>query len=241
MSKRILHENDSSKSVPQSTDSRIEYDTSSNSKENIQNTASKQALNKQEPSFEDDYERKRLGFDKYIAKMKGGEISPPRVNITEIVWTWCGIFLSMCFVFFIDSDFKDITARHPLLFTSMGASAVLIFGLPNSEYSQPRNVIGGHFFSALAGVTAYQLLYNEPIFAAAFAVSFASTIMFVTKTLHPPGGATALLAVIGSDSWQNLGYWFALTPCVTSTTILVILGVIINNLSESRKYPRYWW
>ena len=209
--------------------------------DNKQNLSDKQSFHQNKKSFEEDYERKRRGLKKYFIKMKGGEQNPTKININEIIWTWCGIFLSICFVFFLDSDFRYITAKHPLLFTSMGASAVLIFGLSDSPYSQPRNVIGGHFFSALSGVTAYQLLPNDPIFAAAIAVSCASTLMFLTKTVHPPGGATALLAVIGSDSLHNLGYWFALTPCVTSTTILVILGVIINNLSEIRKYPRYWW
>ena len=196
---------------------------------------------RQNASSMEDYERKRIGLKKYLLKMKGGEAVPPREDILSILLAWCGVFISVAFIFYMDSQFRSVTDEHPLLFASMGASAVLIFGLPDSIYSQPRNVVGGHFISALSGVTAYQLLYNEPIFAAAFAVSFALALMFLTRTMHPPGGATALLAVIGSESFQDIGYWFVLTPCVTSTTILVLFGVIINNVSRTKKYPRYWW
>jgi len=241
LNKQFSQKNEDSKSNLQHNASNEDSKAFNTPNDNKQNLIDKQSFKHQKKSFEDDYERKRFGFKNYIIKMKGGEPNPQRINITEVVWTWCGIFLSIYIIFYIDSQLRGITSEHPLLFASMGASAVLIFGFPDSPYSQPRSVIGGHFVSALAGVTAYQLFYYEPVLAAAFAVSFASTLMFLTKTIHPPGGATALLAVIGSDDFHNLGYWFVISPCVTSTSILVILGVIINNLSASRKYPQYWW
>lgn len=91
------------------------------------------------------------------------------------------------------------------LIGSFGASAVLIYGVPMGELSQPRNLVGGHVISALVGVIAYNLFsFNIPL-AAAMAVSCAIAGMLATNTTHPPGGATALIAVIGGDSVHKLG------------------------------------
>lgn len=188
-----------------------------------------------------DYDKDRKSISHYFNKMKGGEESPPMVSIHFIIWAWVGTFCAILFIVSADIFLKDFTERHPLLLASMGASTVMIFGAPSNEYSQPRNVILGHFVSALVGVTSFQLFGANILLGAAFAVSMAVTVMLLTKSLHPPGGATALLAVIGNDGVHELGYWFVLTPCTSTATILVVLGVLFNNIVALRKYPRYWW
>ena len=79
-----------------------------------------------------------------------------------------------------------------MIIGSFGASAVLIYGAIKSPLAQPRNLLGGHVFSALIGVTCYQLLDSHLWLAAAVAVATAIAFMHATKTLHPPGGATGL-------------------------------------------------
>ena len=118
---------------------------------------------------------------------------------------------------------------------------MLVFGAPHAPFAQPRNVIGGHIFSALAGVFAQHMLGTEPWLAAALAVALSVSLMHVTATLHPPGGATALLAVVGSPELLNLGYLFAVYPVGLSVITLVAVGVAYNNLSQERRYPLYWW
>lgn len=177
----------------------------------------------------------------YFQKMKGGELSPKRPPLSEILCSCLGIMISIGCIFYIDPFFRDITSGLPLLFASIGASAVLVFGAPDSPFSQPRNVIGGHFFSALSGVTAHYLFPEFDIFAVCFAVTGAGVLMFSTKTVHPPGGATALLATLGLYEYHSLGYLFVFTPCTSSAIILCFFGVLINNLSKNRKYPRFWW
>jgi hypothetical protein len=81
-----------------------------------------------------------------------------------------------------------------------------------SPPAQPRNLVGGHVLSAIVGVAAYQILGQMPWLAAAIAVSTAIALMHLTKTLHPPGGATALIAVIGGDAVHNLGFLYAVIP-----------------------------
>jgi CBS-domain-containing membrane protein len=65
--------------------------------------------------------------------------------------------------------------------------------------------------------------------------------MHATKTLHPPGGATALIAVIGSQKIHNIGYLYAIIPAGSGALIMLIVALIINNIPKNRKYPEFWF
>lgn len=127
-----------------------------------------------------------------------------------------------------------------MIIGSFGASAVLIYGAIRSPLAQPRNLIGGHMLSAAIGVAAYQFLGGLPWLAAALAVSIAIAVMHLTKTLHPPGGATALIAVIGGDAVHQLGYIYILMPAGLGALVMLIVALLINNLAPTRRYPEYW-
>lgn len=175
----------------------------------------------------------------YLQKMKGGGQSPPRVGLFEVLWSWIGSFLGISAVAFIHYKILDQTDLV-LIIGSFGASAVLIYGAIRSPLAQPRNLLGGHIISAIIGVTAYQWLGGTPWIAAAVAVSTAIAIMHLTKTLHPPGGATALIAVIGGDSVHNLGYLYVLMPAALGAAVMLLIALIINNIPKNRKYPEFW-
>ena len=64
--------------------------------------------------------------------------------------------------------------------------------------------------------------------------------MHLTKTLHPPGGATALIAVIGGPKIHNLGYVYVLIPVAAGAFIMLAVALLINNLAPTRRYPEYW-
>lgn len=123
------------------------------------------------------------------------------------------------------------------LIGSFGASSVLIYGAIQSPLSQPRNLIGGHVISAFIGVTIYKLLPDIIWLNAPLAVSLSIVVMQMTKTLHPPGGATALIAVIGSEKVKALGYLYVLSPVLTGALILFVVALIFNNITSHRKYP----
>jgi CBS domain-containing membrane protein len=129
------------------------------------------------------------------------------------------------------------------LIGSFGASSVLIYGIVNSPLAQPRNLIGGHVICALVGVTVQLLIPEETWLAASLAVSISIVMMQITKTLHPPGGATALIATIGSEKIKALGYWYVLSPIFTGVMILFLVALIFNNLTPYRKYPsnKFWY
>lgn len=175
----------------------------------------------------------------YFLKMRGATHAPPRVPLAEIGWSWLGSFLGMALIAELH---MQMVARGDLmlLIGSFGASAVLVFGAIRSPLGQPRNLVGGHVVSALVGVACYQLLGDLPSVAIPAAVATAIAAMHATRTLHPPGGATALIAVIGSDQVHELGYLFALVPAGTGAVLMLAVGLVVNNLPKNRRYPQFW-
>jgi CBS-domain-containing membrane protein len=109
-----------------------------------------------------------------------------------------------------------------------------------SPLAQPRNLVGGHVLSAIVGVAAYQFLGQMPWLAAAIAVSTAIALMHLTKTLHPPGGATALIAVIGGDAVHNLDFLYAVMPAALGAGVMLIIALLVNNIPNSRRYLEFW-
>jgi CBS domain-containing membrane protein len=159
------------------------------------------------------------------------------IDFKEHLWTFIGTFLGIGIIGFLNS--YHLSAFDNLfLIGSFGASSVLIYGAINSPLSQPRNLIGGHLICAFVGVTIHKLVPGEVWLTSALSVSIAIVLMQITKTLHPPGGATALIANIGSVKIQALGYFYILSPVLTGVVILFLVAMICNNATSHRSYPR---
>lgn len=176
----------------------------------------------------------------YFKKMRGTTQSPPRVAAMEVLWSWVGAVIGIALVGLIHAEMVDQTGQA-LLIGSFGATAVLVYGAIRSPLAQPRNVLGGHVLSAIIGVCAQQVLGETPWLAAAVAVATAIAAMHLTKTLHPPGGATALIAVIGGDSVHSLGYMYALVPAGLGAVVLLLVALVVNNIPKGRRYPEFWF
>jgi CBS-domain-containing membrane protein len=161
------------------------------------------------------------------------------VSFVEVCWSWIGSFIGISAVALLHYRLVDKNGLL-MLIGSFGASAVLIYGAIRSPLAQPRNLLGGHILSAFIGVTASQWLGGQPWLAAAVAVSTSIALMHLTKTLHPPGGATALIAVIGGDSVRNLGYFYVLMPAALGAGVMLIVALLVNNIPKTRRYPEFW-
>ena len=177
----------------------------------------------------------------YLRKMRGaGRGSPPRVSGAEIAWSWLGAFAGIAAVAAVGQAVLaglDLT----LMLGSLGASAVLLYGTPRSPLAQPRNLLGGHFLGAVVGVVCWQLLHPFPGLAAALAVATAIAVMHLTRTLHPPGGATALIAVVGSRDIHDMGFLYVVVPGTLGPLTLLVVALLVNNLPASRRYPETWF
>jgi CBS-domain-containing membrane protein len=175
-------------------------------------------------------------------RFRGGRgDAPARRPAPEVLWSWVGAFLGILAIVWPSTQMLPGT-ESIFLIGSFGASAVLVYGVPLADLAQPRNVLGGHVVSAAVGVTV-QLLVHDVTLAAALAVATAIAAMHVTRTLHPPGGATALIAVIGGMTITDLGYLYVLMPVGASAALMLLVGFVVNNLSgnPARHYPKYWW
>ncbi|KIV77444.1 hypothetical protein PV11_09238 [Exophiala sideris] len=134
----------------------------------------------------------------------------------------------------------------PIIVASFGAAAVLEYNTIESPLSQPRNLIFGHFLSATVAVGITKLFEHLPPnrfdelrwLAGALAVGVASMLMSFTKTVHPPAGATALLAATNVEI-QVLGWW--LLPLVLLAASLMLASALILNNAAGRRFPVYWW
>jgi CBS-domain-containing membrane protein len=180
---------------------------------------------------------------RYLKRFKGQGIqAPPIHTLSWMLWSWLGAFCGICAAAIINRGVAISSFDQVLLIGSFGASAVLIYGTPHAFYAQPRNLIGGHLIAAIVGVWVTQALDFPVEVQAAIAVATAILLMHVTKSLHPPGGATALIAVIGSDQVHQLGYWYILYPVMTGVFAMLMTALVINNLSSNtdRHYPKYW-
>ncbi|WP_345991690.1 HPP family protein [Sulfurimonas sp. HSL-1716] len=178
----------------------------------------------------------------FFKKMRGGEKSPPRKPFSKIAWSWLGAFMGIYLVSILSRLTHFNLLNSMFLVGSFGASAVLIYGVPQADLSQPRNLVGGHVISAFIGVTIYRYLSLDVAVLGALAVSLSIVAMHFARMLHPPGGATALIAVTGSAQVHSTGYLFVLSPIATGAFILLTVALFVNNLSGNpkRHYPRYW-
>ena len=127
-----------------------------------------------------------------------------------------------------------LASSLPWLVAPLGASAVLVFALPASPLAQPWSVVGGNTVSALVGIAVVQGTQGLgfPELAAGLAVAMAMALMLALRCLHPPGGATALMMVLGGVSEPA----FAFYPVLLNSALLVAAGIAYNNVTR-RAYP----
>jgi CBS-domain-containing membrane protein len=155
---------------------------------------------------------------------------PDRPDLAHVAISWAGALFAIAALGLLAE------ATHaPLMMASFGASCVLLFGYPDSHLSQPRNTIGGHLIAAAVGLVAVMLL-GDHWTAMAVAVATAIALMKVSRTVHPPAGSTAIIAVhLHPDPT------FLVLPVLAGASLLVVLAAFYNNIIEHRRYPLYWW
>ena len=165
-------------------------------------------------------------------QMLGIEFSP--VSHRERLVSALGGFVGLLAVYFAGHAMGGPSSM--LLVFSIGASAVLVFGVPHGPLSQPWPVFGGHLVAALVGVASARLIPDAAL-AAATAVGLSIVAMHYLRCIHPPGGATALVAVLGGPSVQALGFGFVLMPVLFNVLVLLVVAVAFNALFPWRRYP----
>lgn len=162
---------------------------------------------------------------------------PHPASHAEKLISAAGGFVGILLVLVVSSLVLDFHGAA-LVVASMGASAVLLFATPHSSLSQPWALVGGHLISALIGITCAKL-FSNPLYAGAVAVALSIGTMHYLHCLHPPGGATALVTVLGGEQVHALGYGFLVTPVLINVLIILTVAVAANYPFRWRRYPEW--
>lgn len=152
----------------------------------------------------------------------------------EIMVSVIGAFIATLAASFFSFSILSVE-NHAMILASTGASAMLLFGMPNSSASQPWNLVAGHLISAFVGVSCHLLMSND-LLAASAAVPLAMLSMYWLRCLHPPGGATAVTAIIGGAHVHELGYLFLILPVLFNSIILLSFALAVGTLREVNPY-----
>lgn len=162
----------------------------------------------------------------YPAMPFGNPVEVVRAGIGALIGLGLtGVFLS----------FLELQGAGLYLIAPFGATSVLLFAVPNSPLAQPWSAIVGNSVAAIVGV-AVCLVIDDPVLRVALAVGLGISAMIVTRAVHPPGGAVAMVAALNPDMVADLGFWFAVMPVGAVTAILVLVAIVYARLT-GRKYP----
>ena len=165
----------------------------------------------------------------YIAGTRGSATYQPRFSVTQILVSYLGSFFGIGALAYL-----SIASGYPVIAAPFGAAAVLVFAVPNSPLAQPRNLIFGNLIGAIISVLMVTLFGSEP-WVMALSVATAIKVMQLTKTLHPPGGAVALVGVLSNATWG-----FIMTPVLAGSIIFLFCTFAFNNMMPDRSYPKHW-
>ena len=127
------------------------------------------------------------------------------------------------------------------LAASFGSSVVVVFGHPDNQFSQPKNVILGHLLCAFVGiifVTLFKISQDRTIFFLAIGIAVGISVMLMMhfKITHPPAGANTIVVILTQDSFQ-----FLLFPIMVGAITIIIGGIIYNRFLLKKNYPTKWF
>ena len=166
---------------------------------------------------------------KHCAFYLGGD--QPHVAWLERIRSVFGAFVGLMLVLTISKYLGELGGIDEWLMASLGASALLVFALPQSPMAQPWAVIAGNTLSALVGISVIHVV-NEPLIAMPLAASISILGMFILRSLHPPAAAVAMIVVLG----RVMHYRYAFFPVMIDSVLLVMAGAVYSNLTGKR-YP----
>ena len=155
----------------------------------------------------------------------------PHVPWLERIRSVFGALIGLMLVLTIAKYLGDLGGLNEWLMASLGASALLVFALPQSPMAQPWAVIAGNTVSALVGISVIHLV-GEPLIAMPLAASLSILGMFILRCLHPPAAAVALIVVLG----HVMHYRYAFFPVMVDSFLLVLAGAVYSNLT-GKHYP----
>ena len=154
---------------------------------------------------------------------------PPRFTKSQVFFASLGAILAVSALSYLAT-----TTQALLLLGSFGASALLLFALPEASLSQPRAVIGGHLLASVIALGCLAL-FGPRWWAVGAATGLAVATMMLTRTVHPPAGSNAIIVFLAKPGWAVL-----LFSTLAGTLLLILLATLYHRATRRHRYPRYW-
>lgn len=207
--------------------------------------------------------RLRYSLKRYVRKFLGQHVATPvMAGRWNILLAFIASFVGIAVPALMHYNLLDAVNHRDWFFLipSFGASAVLLYGVPQSDLAQPRNVFGGHLISSTVGVAirfmvplphawgdpaptpedpVYERFLATQWIACALAVSLSITFMALARCSHPPGGATALIPILIAPAIQKLQWEYVGFVSVTAG-VMILIALFFNNLPRKTVWPKYW-
>ncbi|KAL2820547.1 HPP family-domain-containing protein [Aspergillus cavernicola] len=169
---------------------------------------------------------------------------PPKTigNLVIAFWALIGVFCGVLLISEVSLHIPEFQNHHaPIIVGSFGAAAVLEFCAIESPFAQPRNAVISQLLASVIGVTISKLFaltpsaHSKPEIAGSLSCAITTMAMVLTNTVHPPAGATALLA---ATELQEVG-WFLIPVILLGCSLMLTVALLLNNIQ--RRFPVYWW
>ncbi len=167
----------------------------------------------------------------YLFKFSGeGSSIKNKIDLFDVLFSSLGALIAMLVLTYLTKSYSSL-----LVMGSFGASCVLLFAYEKSPFSQPRNVIGGHFISTLTALVFLHFI-GDMWWVMALALSTAIFLMLLTRTVHPPAGSNPIIVFLLSSSWDYLFF-----PSLFGSILLVLVALFYINLHKKKSYPLTWY
>ena len=115
---------------------------------------------------------------------------------------------------------------YMLIIAPFGATAVLLFSLPDSPYAKPLNIFAGYLIATLIGLIV--LTYSSGNWLAVGA-GLGATVMFMQlfNVIHPPAGANYFIVIQGQLTMASI------EPIFIGLVGLVAIGITVQKVQQS--------
>jgi CBS domain-containing membrane protein len=152
-----------------------------------------------------------------------------------------GAGLTITLIGFLCESLTSSTFQ-PILLTSMGASAILIFYRPHGDLSQPWHVFGGHLLAVLLGILGSKIpiLINELhlIHLSGIVIAITLLVTHYLHCVHPPSGGTALFSLFSA---QQIGSFQLFSLVLLNVALILTLAFFIYLFVPHRRYPNSFY
>lgn len=165
----------------------------------------------------------------YLMKMKGERVKAAHIKVMDYMISAIGGLITIIIISLV-----EVSAGYTMVIGPIGATCLLVFAIHEGPFSQPRQVIGGHFISTLIALLIWSI-FGKDHFTIGLTLAIVVFLMFILRIVHPPAAASALVAINTEAGWAFL---FMIVLC---SIMVVVCSLLYNNLFKSRQYPKYWF